>query len=156
MTIMNENVLVVKDGSAITSNIVALVSGLLFGIGLTVSTMVDPARVIAFLDIFGKWDPTLAFVMLGGISVYVPVYWMFVKPKNRTILGGSLHLPTKTGVDKSLILGAVIFGIGWGISGICPGPGMTNMTSGDFTIYAYLVSMLIGMIGASKLSEKLG
>ncbi|ABG40624.1 protein of unknown function DUF395, YeeE/YedE [Paraglaciecola sp. T6c] len=147
---------VTSQVSTSTYNLVALLSGILFGAGLTISTMVDPARVIGFLDVFGAWEPTLAFVMMGGISVYMPLYWAFVKPKNRTILGSSLHLPTKTDIDKPLIFGALLFGIGWGISGICPGPALTNITSGDMGIYAFILSMVVGMISASKMSKKLG
>ncbi|GAC25736.1 hypothetical protein GMES_3459 [Paraglaciecola mesophila KMM 241] len=157
MQVTNErNNAVISRVSASVYNLVALLSGLLFGAGLTISTMVDPARVIAFLDVFGAWEPTLAFVMMGGISVYMPLYWAFVKPKNKTVFGGSLHLPTKTDIDKPLIFGALLFGIGWGISGICPGPALTNITSGDLGIYAFILSMVIGMISASKMSKKLG
>lgn len=137
-------------------NVVALFAGLLFGAGLTISTMVDPARVIGFLDILGAWDPALAFVMLGGIAVYMPLYWLFIRNKNKALLGGPLHLPTKQEIDKPLILGASIFGIGWGITGICPGPAMTNLTSGDIGIFAFIVAMVIGMLIATKYKSTLG
>ncbi|GAC32858.1 YeeE/YedE family protein [Paraglaciecola polaris] len=136
------------------NNITALISGLLFGAGLTVSTMVDPARVLGFLDVLGDWDPALAFVMLGGIAVYMPLYWVLVRNKNKALLGDYFHLPTKRKIDKPLLFGASIFGIGWGLTGICPGPGITNLSSGNLGIIAFLLSMLIGMLLASKYKSK--
>ncbi|MBA6287601.1 YeeE/YedE family protein [Colwellia sp. MB3u-4] len=132
-------------------NLTALIAGLLFGAGLTISTMVDPARVLGFLDILGVWDPTLAFVMLGGIAVYLPGYHFLIKPRQSTLLAGDFHVPQKKGVDKPLIIGSTLFGIGWGLSGICPGPGLANLSGGLPAIWVFVLCMLLGMLVASKL-----
>ncbi len=125
--------------------IFALISGVIFGAGLTVSTMVDPVKVLGFLDIAGNWDPTLAFVMGGGLAVYLPGYYLLVKPRGKTLFGDPCDLPTATKLDAKLILGASIFGVGWGLSGICPGPAITNLSSGNTQIYLFAGTMLVGM-----------
>ena len=131
-------------------NLTAWLSGLLFGAGLTISTMVDPARVLAFLDVLGDWDPTLMFVMLGGTIVYLPGYHFLVKPREVTLIGGDFHLPQKSSLDKPLLIGSCLFGIGWGLSGICPGPGLANLTGGSYGIWGFVLSMLVGMLVTSK------
>ncbi|MBD3584869.1 YeeE/YedE family protein [Salinimonas sp. HHU 13199] len=128
----------------------ALIAGLLFGAGLTISTMVDPLRVLAFLDVFGDWDPTLAFVMGGALTVYLPVYQFFIKPSKRTLFNEPCHLPDKTRLDAPLLVGAILFGIGWGLSGICPGPGIANLTQGSVEIFVFIAALLIGMIGVKR------
>lgn len=132
-------------------NLTALFVGLLFGAGLTISTMVDPAKVLGFLDIFGAWDPTLAFVMLGGLAVYLPGYHFLIKPRQSTLLEGDFHVPQKNGVDKPLLIGSTLFGFGWGLSGICPGPGLANLSGGLPAIWVFVLCMLLGMLVASKL-----
>lgn len=129
----------------------ALIAGLLFGIGLTVSTMVDPVRVLGFLNIFGDWDPTLAFVMAGGLAVYLPVFYLYVKPRQTTVFGEPCQIPQKSQIDKPLLMGSTIFGIGWGLSGICPGPALANLSGGVTGIWVFVVTMLLGMILASKI-----
>lgn len=126
--------------------ITALFSGLLFGAGLTISTMVDPARVLGFLDILGNWDPTLMFVMGGALLVYLPVYQLVIKKQKQTLLSEPCQLPEANKPDRPLIIGAIAFGVGWGLSGICPGPGLANLTGGEVDIYAFVGSMLIGML----------
>lgn len=133
----------------------ALIAGLLFGAGLTISTMVDPARVLGFLDVFGNWDPTLVFVMAGGLSVYLPVYYMYVKPRQKTVFGEPCYIPKNTKVDRKLIIGASLFGVGWGLSGICPGPAIVNLSGGLSGILMFVFTMLVGMILASLISRKL-
>lgn len=134
-------------------NFMALISGVLFSAGLTVSTMVDPARVIGFLDVLGAWDPALAFVMLGAIIVYMPLYWLVIRRKRTPLLGREFHLPSKIKIDGSLVIGAVIFGIGWGITGICPGPAIANISNGHFSIFIFILSMVVGMLVASKFNN---
>lgn len=133
--------------------IFALLAGLLFGLGLTISTMVDPARVLAFLDIFGDWDPTLAFVMGGGLAVYLPVFYFFIKPNKTTLFGEACSLPESTTIDTKLIVGSSLFGIGWGLSGICPGPALANLSGGLTGILLFVATMLIGMMLSSSLSK---
>ncbi len=133
--------------------ITALIAGLLFGAGLTISMMVDPERVLDFLDIFGDWDPTLAFVMGGGLAVYLPVYHLFVKPRKTTVFGEPCELPSATQVDSRLLGGAVLFGLGWGLTGICPGPALTNLTGGLTGIFVFVATMLFGMLIAGRLSR---
>ena len=127
-----------------------LICGLLFGIGLTISTMVDPARVLGFLDIFGQWDPTLAFVMGGGLAVYLPIFYLVVKPKQKTLFNEQCHIPTNTQIDKKLLTGAAIFGIGWGLGGYCPGPAFTSVGAGSQEALTFGAAMLVG-VGAYQL-----
>ncbi len=132
-----------------------LLSGLLFGIGLTISTMVDPQRVLGFLDIFGNWDPTLAFVMGGGLVVFLPFYLFYIRPYKKTIFNETLELPTESSVDKKLIIGAMVFGLGWGLSGICPGPAITNLSGLQFEIVVFVVAMMGGLFIGSSLEKRL-
>lgn len=119
--------------------------GLMFGIGLILSGMTDPGKVICFLDIFGAWDPSLALVMAGAIGVG---FFAFALAKKRTInyFGGALHLPKSTQIDKPLVMGAVFFGAGWGLAGFCPGPGIVSMAAGQPKAAVFVVFMLAGMI----------
>jgi uncharacterized membrane protein YedE/YeeE len=125
--------------------------GLLFGLGLILSGMTDPSKVIGFLDIFGLWDPSLALVMGGAIAVG---FFAFALAKKRTVnfLGGALHLPTRSQIDKPLVIGAVLFGAGWGLAGFCPGPALVSLASGQIKAAAFVVFMLAGM----QLFEMLG
>ncbi|WP_350296616.1 DUF6691 family protein [Limnohabitans sp. Rim8] len=118
--------------------------GLLFGLGLILSGMTDPSKVIGFLDIFGLWDPSLALVMGGAITVG---FFAFALAKKRTVnfLGGALHLPTSRHIDKPLVIGAVLFGAGWGLAGFCPGPALVSLASGQIKAAEFVVFMLAGM-----------
>ena len=118
--------------------------GLLFGLGLILSGMTDPGKVIGFLDIFGAWDPSLALVMAGAIAVG---FFAFAFAKKRTVnfLGGALHLPKSNQIDKPLVIGAVLFGAGWGLAGFCPGPGLVSLASGQVKGFLFDVFMVIGM-----------
>jgi uncharacterized membrane protein YedE/YeeE len=125
--------------------------GLLFGLGLILSGMTDPSKVLGFLDIFGLWDPSLALVMGGAIGVG---FFAFAIAKKRIVnfLGGALHLPTSSQIDKPLVIGAVLFGAGWGLAGFCPGPALVSLASGQIKAAAFVVFMLAGM----QLFEMLG
>ena len=125
--------------------------GLLFGLGLIISGMTDPGKVIGFLDISGAWDPSLALVMAGAIAVG---FFAFAIAKKRTVnfLGGALHLPKSNQIDKPLIIGAVLFGAGWGLAGFCPGPALVSMASGQVKGALFIVFMVAGM----QLFEVLG
>lgn len=124
--------------------IVSLLSGLLFGAGLLVSDMVNPARVRAFLDFFGEWDPTLAFVM-GGAILVSSVAWLIANRRTRTFTGGTLPSEPSQTVDKKLIGGSAIFGIGWGLVGICPAPAIALLPFGYWQASLFFAAMLGGM-----------
>ncbi len=119
-------------------------AGLLFGWGLMISGMTDPGKVLGFLDLAGPWDPSLAFVMAGAITVGVMA---FAVARRRTLsfLGGALHLPKSTDIDRRLLGGSLLFGVGWGLAGFCPGPGVVSMASGQPKAAVFVVAMLAGM-----------
>jgi uncharacterized membrane protein YedE/YeeE len=126
--------------------IAEFVVGLLFGLGLMLSGMTDPGKVIGFLDLFGTWDPSLALVMGGAIMVG---FFAFTMAKKRTssFLGGALRLPTNTDMDKKLVIGSLLFGAGWGLAGFCPGPALVSMADGQPKALVFVVAMLVGMLG---------
>ncbi|WP_089603986.1 DUF6691 family protein [Acinetobacter piscicola] len=126
-------------------NILAFVFGGLFSIGLMLSGMSNPAKVIGFLDLFGDWDPSLAFVMLGAIAVaFFPFQKAIRKPV--TIFNETIQLPEKTQLDQNLVSGAFIFGVGWGIAGICPAPALTLIGLGYTQALYFIVAMLVGIL----------
>ena len=133
---------------------VALLSGVLFGAGMNISGMVDPANIFAFLDITGDWDPSLSFVMGGALLVFTPFYHFIIKSHSKSVDGKAFSLPTNTKIDRKLILGASIFGLGWGIGGICPGPAVASLGEGSITIISFIASMLIGMKLVTLVSNK--
>ncbi len=102
-------------------------SGVLFGIGMVISSMADPAKVIGFLDITGAWDPSLAFVMGGALAVFVPAYLLLIKSRSESVFGDEIVCPTSKVIDKKLVGGAALFGIGWGLLGVCPGPAVASL-----------------------------
>lgn len=130
------------------------VVGLVFGIGLIVSGMTDPGKVIGFLDLFGSWDPSLAFVMGGAILVGMGA---FVIAGKRTIsfLGGAMHLPTSADIDKRLVVGSLMFGAGWGLAGFCPGPALVSLGAGQPKAVVFVLAMLAGM-ALFELAERVG
>lgn len=127
-----------------TSILIALVSGLVFGIGLILSEMANPEKVLSFLDMTGSWDPSLAFVMLGAISIGA-IAFTLARRRGQTYLGSTINLPTSRVIDKRLILGSLAFGIGWGIAGICPGPGLVLVGTGNLHGVVFVLAMLAGM-----------
>lgn len=125
--------------------LMALIAGLIFGLGLILSGMTNPAKVIGFLDLVGHWDPSLGFVMAGAIVVS---FWPFRLAKGRSmaLLGGRIRLPTATDIDRRLVLGSVVFGAGWGLAGYCPGPALTSLLSGGTNPLVFVIAMLAGMV----------
>lgn len=119
--------------------------GLLFGLGLLLSGMTDPSKVLGFLDLFGAWDPSLAFVMGGAIAVGFFAFALAAK-RTRAFFGGAMHLPTSNDIDHRLVLGAVTFGVGWGLAGFCPGPGLVSLASGEPKAAAFVGAMVGGML----------
>jgi uncharacterized membrane protein YedE/YeeE len=122
----------------------ALVSGLLFGLGLILSGMANPAKVLGFLDLAGAWDPSLALVMGGAIAIG-SIAFAIAKKRHLSYLGLSMQIPTNRAIDKRLALGSVVFGIGWGIAGICPGPAIVLLGAGSIKGAIFVNSMLMGM-----------
>jgi uncharacterized membrane protein YedE/YeeE len=124
--------------------IATFVSGLLFGLGLVVSGLINPAKVLNFLDITGSWDASLALTM-GAAVVTTGLGYLFVLAKPAPLLGGNFHLPPATAVDGRLITGAALFGIGWGVVGYCPGPAIAALSAGSVLTFVFVAAMLAGM-----------
>ena len=125
-------------------NITALVSGFIFGLGLILAGMANPGKVLAFLDIAGAWDPSLAFVM-GGAAGVASLAFVMARKRNRSYLGFAISLPASSVIDKRLVLGSLAFGIGWGMAGICPGPALVLLGSGSGKGIIFVAAMLLGM-----------
>jgi len=124
--------------------VTAFIAGLLFGSGLILSGMSNPAKVLAFLDLAGRWDPSLLFVMLGAILV-AAVAFRAGGERARTVLGATVHLPGARHIDARLILGSVVFGVGWGLVGYCPGPALTSLGVGGWPTLLFVAAMIAGM-----------
>jgi len=118
-------------------------TGFVFGLGLLVSGMVNPAKVLGFLDLAGAWDPSLALVMAGAVAVGAGAF-AFMKKRTRTLLGAPVLLPGARGIDRRLVLGSLVFGVGWGLAGICPGPALVLAGTGSAKGLVVLVSMIAG------------
>ncbi|QIJ73275.1 YeeE/YedE family protein [Methylobacterium sp. NI91] len=123
----------------------AFAAGLLFGLGLIVSGMADPAKVLAFLDVTGRWDPSLAFVMAGAVAVSA-VGYRVARRRGRPVLASRLDLPTRRSIDLRLIAGAAVFGLGWGLVGLCPGPALTLLTVLPAQAATFVAAMAVGML----------
>lgn len=131
--------------------LVASFSGLLFGLGLAISQMVNPAKILNFLDIAGHWDPTLVLVMGGALLITVPAF-RFILKRPAPVLDGKFHLPTKQDIDIRLVGGAALFGVGWGLGGLCPGPAIVGTLSGFAGVLVFVAAMLAGSWLASRLN----
>lgn len=131
--------------SVLVAILSAIAAGLLFGVGLGVSGMARPTKVLAFLDVTGAWDPSLAFVMIGAIGVHC-IAVVIAKRRPRTTLGGAFHWPLSTTIDLPLLVGAAVFGVGWGLGGFCPGPALVGAASGNGAAILFVLAMAGGMI----------
>ena len=118
--------------------------GVLFGFGLIISGMSNPKKVLGFLDLAGMWDPSLIFVMFGAILVGLAGFYL-VKRRSEAFFGGAFHVPTRRDISKALVVGSFIFGVGWGIAGICPGPAIVVLGTGHLKAFIFLIAMLVGM-----------
>lgn len=125
--------------------IIALLVGLVFGVGLIISGMTDPSKVIGFLDLAGRWDPSLGLVMGGAILVGL-VAFRFASERDRSLLGDIMRLPSARHIDRRLVLGSVAFGAGWGLAGYCPGPALASLASGGAKPLIFVAAMLVGMV----------
>lgn len=123
----------------------AFASGLLFGLGLIISRMIDPAKVLAFLDVFGNWDPSLGFVMAGAIAASAAGY-AFARRRGVPILAPKLEIPSRRDLEPRLVAGAALFGVGWGLVGLCPGPALTILPLGLWPAFVFLAALLTGMV----------
>ena len=124
--------------------LVNLFAGTLFGLGLSISGMVNPQKIIGFLDFAGNWDPTLVFVFGGALFVAIPAFCLILR-RPRPVLADEFDLPTKKDVDARLLAGSAIFGIGWGLAGFCPGPAVTALASGLLPVFLFVAAMVMGM-----------
>ncbi|KAB0486929.1 hypothetical protein SAMN04490202_0319 [Pseudomonas reinekei] len=126
------------------TRLTAFIAGLLFGLGLLLAGMANPSKVLAFLDLAGAWDPSLALVMIGAIGIALgPLAW--ARRQSSSLLGGPMQLPIKREMDPRLIGGSLLFGIGWGIAGICPGPAVAILLTGHWQVIVFVLAMLTGM-----------
>ena len=124
--------------------LLSLLSGLVFGLGLIVSGMANPAKVLGFLDLAGAWDPSLMLVMGGAIGVALPAFWL-ARRRSKSLLVDSMQLPTSRRIDRRLLLGSLAFGAGWGIAGFCPGPALVSLLAGQPKAWLFVIAMLVGM-----------
>ncbi|MDP3795857.1 MAG: YeeE/YedE family protein [Polaromonas sp.] len=131
----------------------SLLAGLVFGLGLIVSGMANPAKVLGFLDLAGRWDPSLALVMAGAIAVG-SVAFLLAKNRPRSLLGAEMKLPTASHIDRRLVVGSALFGMGWGIAGFCPGPGLVALGMGESKALVFVAAMLAGMVVFELLEKR--
>lgn len=127
--------------------------GFIFSLGLGLAGMTQPQKVIGFLDIFGEWDPSLAFVMFGAISVHF-ISYKIIRKRNTPLFSSKWEIPEKTNVTPSLVVGSLIFGVGWGLGGYCPGPAITSLGSLDSRPFVFVASMLVGMLIFKLIDKK--
>lgn len=133
--------------------ILALVSGIIFGLGLSLSQMINPNKVIGFLDIFGDWDPSLAFVMIGALGVSL-ISFRFILKRSTPLFEARFLLSDKTQIDKTLFIGAAIFGVGWGLSGYCPGPAVASLSLGGIEAVVMVVAIYAGFFSQNWLAKR--
>ena len=133
------------------NKLVALFCGTIFGIGLVISQMINPAKVLGFLNVFGEWDPSLAFVMIGALIISSPLFHLF-KNKEKPIFYTSFSISENKEIDKRLIFGSILFGAGWGLAGLCPGPAISSIALLNISSVTFVFSMFIGFYIASKIN----
>ena len=133
------------------NKLVALFCGTIFGIGLVISQMINPAKVLGFLNVFGEWDPSLAFVMIGALIVSSPLFHLF-KNKEKPVFFTSFSISENKEMDKRLIIGSILFGAGWGLIGLCPGPAISSIALLNISSVTFVFSMFIGFYIASKIN----
>lgn len=148
---------IVAEGGArirLVTLALALLAGALFGAGLLISGMTDPAKVVGFLDPARGWDPSLAFVMGGAMAVHAAGYYLVRRWRRRPWFDTAFHLPTRRDIDVGLVAGAAIFGVGWGLGGLCPGPGLVAAAAGSEAALTFTAAMLIGMLAQHGWSRR--
>ena len=125
------------------SKLVSLFCGIIFGIGLVISQMINPAKVLGFLNLFGEWDPSLAFVMIGALIISSPLFHL-LKNKEKPIFSSSFSISNKKEIDKKLIFGSILFGAGWGLVGLCPGPAISSIALLNMSSVIFIIAMFFG------------
>ena len=125
------------------NRLVSLISGIIFGAGLVISEMINPAKVLGFLDLFGNWDPSLAFVMIGALVVSSPLFHI-IKNKEKPLSAEKFNYSNSKNINNRLIIGSVLFGTGWGLSGLCPGPAITSLALLNIYSATFVVAMFVG------------
>ena len=133
------------------NKIVSLLCGIIFGIGLVISEMINPAKVLGFLNIFKEWDPSLALVMIGALFVSTPMFHLF-KNKNKPVFASNFSIPTNKKLDNKVIIGSIFFGAGWGLIGLCPGPAITSIALLNMSSAIFVLAMFSGFYIASKVN----
>jgi uncharacterized membrane protein YedE/YeeE len=134
-----------SQNTSVFSNASEYLIGVLFGLGLIISGMTNPAKILAFLDLSGAWDPSLIFVMGGAVLVGLIAFYL-AKNRTQSFLGGAMHMPTRRDIDRPLLIGSAMFGLGWGLAGFCPGPALVSLGSGELKALAFVIAMLGGML----------
>ena len=142
-----------SQNTSVFSNLSEYLIGVLFGLGLIISGMTNPAKILAFLDIAGAWDPSLIFVMGGAVLVGLIAFYL-AKNRTQSFLGGAMQIPTRRDVERPLIIGSAMFGVGWGLAGFCPGPALVSLGSGELKALVFVVAMLGGMLLFDFLGQK--
>jgi uncharacterized membrane protein YedE/YeeE len=142
-----------SQNTSVFSNLSEYLIGVLFGLGLIISGMTNPAKILAFLDIAGAWDPSLIFVMGGAVLVGLIAFYL-AKNRTQSFLGGAMQIPTRRDIDRPLIIGSAMFGVGWGLAGFCPGPALVSLGSGELKALVFVVAMLGGMLLFDFLGQK--
>ena len=133
-----------------TGKAIALLAGVMFAVGLVISGMTQPAKILAFLDVRGAWDGTLAFVMAAAIAVHLPLVRL-ARSRRAPLFAAKFHWPKDAGIDARLVAGAAIFGVGWGVSGYCPGPAVVSLVAGGAPLLVFIGAMLVGLYATRAL-----
>ena len=134
--------------------LISLLSGIIFGLGLTISGMVNPQKVLGFLNIFDAWDPSLIFVMVGAIIIFAPLHFIF-KKKSRPILAKNFISVENKNIDKKLLIGSGLFGVGWGLAGLCPGPAIASISFLNPSSLIFVLFMFVGFFIASRVEKNI-
>ena len=134
--------------------LISLLSGIIFGLGLTISGMVNPQKVLGFLNLFGEWDPSLIFVMVGAIIIFAPMHFIF-KRKSRPIFAKEFQINNNRNIDKKLLIGSGLFGAGWGLAGLCPGPAISSISFLNPNSLIFVLSMFVGFFIANSVEKNI-
>ena len=134
--------------------LISLLSGIIFGLGLTISGMINPQKVLGFLNLFGEWDPSLIFVMFGAIIIFAPMHFIF-KRKSRPIFAKEFQIINNRNIDKKLLIGSGLFGAGWGLAGLCPGPAIASISFLNPSSLIFVLFMFVGFFIANRIEKNI-